>query len=59
MNLQRMQKLAGIKLTEGVMAVPGLGESESSIQAAGTIGRDNAYASFDAAQGGLEEKAPP
>ena len=59
MNLQRMQKLAGIKLTEGVMAVPGLGESESSIQAAGTVGRDNAYASFDAAQGGLEEKAPP
>jgi hypothetical protein len=39
-----------IKLMEGVMAVPGVGNSESDMQTAGTVGRDQADASFDAAQ---------
>jgi len=51
MNLQRMKQLAGIKLTEGVMAIPGIGtNSESDMQAAGTVGRNQDYAAYDASQ---------
>ena len=59
MNLQRMKQLAGIKLNESVMAVPGIGGSESDMQTAGTIGRDQAYAAYDSAQTPVTEKAPP
>jgi hypothetical protein len=54
-----MKQLAGIKLNESVMAVPGIGGSESDMQTAGTIGRDQAYAAYDAAQTPVTEKAPP
>lgn len=47
-----------IKLMESVMDVPGLGNTEANMQAAGTVGRDSAYANFDASQN-LEEKTPP
>ena len=64
-DLNRIRKLAGI-LTEGVMAVPGVGNSESDMQTAGTAARGSDYAAFDAAQPGIdemfdnvEEKAPP
>ena len=51
MNLQRMKQLAGIKLTEGVMAIPGIGtNSESDMQTAGTVGRNQDYAAYDASQ---------
>lgn len=50
MDLQRIKQLAGIKLTESVQAVPGIGDTESDMQTAGTVGRDEAYAAFDAAQ---------
>ena len=63
-ELDRMRKLAGI-LTEGVMAVPGVG-SESNMQTAGNAARGSNYAAFDAAQPGIDEmfdnmdeKAPP
>lgn len=60
--MNNMRKL--INLMEGVMAVPGLGpnaggSTESDMQTTGTIGRNQAYGEFDAAQGGLDEKAPP
>jgi hypothetical protein len=64
-DLDRMRKLAGI-LTESVMAVPSLGNSESGMQTAGNVGRGDADAEFDAAQPGIdemfdnmEETAPP
>jgi hypothetical protein len=51
MNLQRMKQLAGIKLNEGVVAIPGVGQgSESNMQTAGTVGRNQAYAAYDASQ---------
>jgi hypothetical protein len=63
-DLNRMRKLAGI-LTEGVMAVPGVG-SESEMQTTGNAARGSNYAAFDAAQPGIDEmfdnmdeKAPP
>ena len=57
MDLQRIKHLAGIKLNESVMAVPGIGisEDESDMQTAGTVGRDSAYASFDQSQGPATE----
>lgn len=52
MDLQRLQKLAGIGKT--------LNEAtESEMQMAGTVGRDEAYANFDQDQPNLTEKAPP
>lgn len=49
-----------LKLMESVMAVPGLGEgSESDMQTAGTVGRNQDYAEFDAEQSPVMEKAPP
>ena len=63
-ELDRMRKLAGI-LTEGVVAVPGVG-SESNMQTSGNAARGANYAAFDAAQPGIDEmfdnmdeKAPP
>lgn len=50
MNLQRIRQLAGIKLNESIEAVPTIGGSESDMQTAGTIGRDQAYAAYDASQ---------
>jgi len=55
-ELDRMRKLAGI-LTESVMAVPAIGNQEDNMQTVGTIGRDNADASFDAAQPAVDEGA--
>lgn len=52
-DLHRMKKLAGI-LTEGVMAVPGIG-SESNMQMTGNVGRGQTDASFDAAQPQVDE----
>ena len=49
-----------IKLMEGVMAVPGVGSpggSESDMQTAGTVGRNQAYAAFDASQGQATEES--
>ncbi len=60
MNLQRMKQLAGIKLTEGVVAVPGVGQnSEANMQTAGTVGRNQAYAAYDAGTPQVTETAPP
>lgn len=51
MNLQRMKQLAGIKLNESVVAIPGVGQgSESGMQTAGTVGRNQDYAAYDASQ---------
>ncbi len=51
MNLQRMKQLAGIKLNESVVAIPGVGQgSESNMQTAGTVGRNQDYAAYDASQ---------
>ena len=51
----RMKRLAGI-LTEGVMAVPGIGEqSESEMQTQSTAAVNQGDAEFDISQGGLEE----
>ena len=51
----RMKRLAGI-LTEGVMAVPGIGEqSESEMQTQATAAVNQGDADFDISQGGLEE----
>ena len=50
MNLQRIRQLAGIKLNESIEAVPAIGGSESDMQTAGTVGRDQAYAAYDASQ---------
>jgi len=50
MNLQRIKQLAGIKLNESIEAVPAIGGSESDMQTAGTVGRDQAYAAYDASQ---------
>jgi hypothetical protein len=50
MNLQRIKQLAGIKLNESIEAVPTIGGSESDMQTAGTVGRDQAYAAYDASQ---------
>ncbi len=55
-ELERMRKLAGI-LTEGVMAVPGVG-SESNMQTAGNAARGANYAAFDTAQPQVDEAAP-
>ena len=55
-DLIRMKKLAGI-LTEGVMAVPSIGGSESDMQTAGTIGRNADYAAANAASSNLTEEA--
>ena len=55
-ELDRMRKLAGI-LTESVMAVPAIGNQEDNMQTVGTVGRDNADASFDAAQPAVDEGA--
>ena len=46
-----------IKLMEGVMAVPGIGNSESDMQTAGTVGRGQDAASFDASQPQVNEKS--
>jgi hypothetical protein len=43
-----------ISLTEGVMAVPGVG-TEADMQTAGTVGRNQAYAAFDASQESVAE----
>lgn len=48
-DLNRMRKLAGI-LTEGVMSIPRLGESEAEMQTAATNGVNSADAEFDASQ---------
>lgn len=48
-----MRKL--INLMEGVVAIPGLRESEAEMQTAATASVDNADAEFDAAQGGATE----
>lgn len=51
-----------IKLMEGVMAVPGVGSpggTESDMQTAGTVGRDQAYSQFDAAQPAVDEAREP
>ena len=50
MNLQRIRQLAGIKLNESIEAVPAIGGSEADMQTAGTVGRDQAYAAYDASQ---------
>jgi len=47
-----------IKLMEGVMAVPGVGSpggTESDMQTAGTVGRDQAYSGFDSSQPAVDE----
>jgi hypothetical protein len=55
--MKNMREL--INLMEGVMAVPGIGEgSESDMQTAGTVGRNQDYAEFDAEQSPVTEKAP-
>jgi len=49
-----------INLMEGVMAIPGVGNSESDMQTAGTTGRNASYSEFDSTQGQpTEESAPP
>lgn len=48
-----------LKLMEGVMAVPGVGSpggTESDMQTAGTVGRDQAYSEFDSAQPAVTEE---
>lgn len=57
-DLNRMKRLAGI-LTEGVMAVPGVGNSESNMQTADDVGLGADDAAFDAAQPPVTETAPP
>jgi hypothetical protein len=73
MNLQRIRQLAGIKLTEGVQAVPGVGQqggSESDMQSSTTAANNQAYAGYAAAhppateedemiESVVDEKAPP
>jgi hypothetical protein len=55
--MKNMRQL--INLMEDVQAVPGIGGSEADMQTAGTVGRDSADASFDAAQTPATESAPP
>jgi hypothetical protein len=50
MNLQRIKQLAGIKLNESIESVPAIGDTEANMQTAGTMGRDQAYAAYDASQ---------
>ena len=57
-DLQRMRSLAGI-LTEGVMAVPGVGNgSESGMQTAATANNGADAAAFDASQPQVTEMDP-
>ena len=56
--MKNMRQLIG--LMEGVMAVPGVGSpggSEADMQTAGTVGRNQAYAAFDASQGQATEES--
>lgn len=54
--MKNMRQL--INLMESVQAIPAVGgNSESDMQTAGTVGRDDAYASFDAAQPAVTEKS--
>ena len=55
-ELTRMKKLAGI-LTESIMAIPGMGGSESNMQTAGTVGRNADYAAANASTPQLTEEA--